>query len=87
MIQGEHLVSEYAYILRDYLQEQREAKLNRLSSFARKLVEEDSSPEITLAVHLEVVRHMMKEATGCSNISAYYSFFPVSFRDTERIWT
>lgn len=61
MTQNEHLFSEYAYVLRDYLQEQREASLNRLLSFARKLVEEDIGPERILAVHLEVVRDMMKE--------------------------
>lgn len=61
MTQDEHLASEYARILRDYLQEQREASLNRLLSFARKLIEEDIGPERILAVHLEVVRDMMKE--------------------------
>ena len=61
MTQDEHLASEYAHILRDYLPEQREAILNRLLSFARKLIEEDIGPERILAVHLKVVRDMMKK--------------------------
>ncbi len=61
MIQGEDLVSEYAYILRDYLQERTEANLSRLFQFGGKFVEKDIGPERILAVHLEVVRDMMKE--------------------------
>lgn len=57
----EDLVSEYAYILRDYLQEQNEANLNRLSEFVRKLVARGITPEAILAVHFEIVRDMMKK--------------------------
>jgi len=64
MIQDEDSVSEYAYILRDYLQEQSEANLNRLSDFVRKLVARDITPEAMLAVHFKVVRDMMKELSG-----------------------
>ena len=64
MIQDEDSVSEYAYILRDYLQEQNEANLNRLSEFARNLVGRDIGPEAILAVHFEVVRDMMKELSA-----------------------
>ncbi len=68
MIQGEDSVSEYAYILRDYLQEQNEANLNRLSEFVRKLVARDITPEAILAVHFEVVRDMMKKLSAVEKV-------------------
>ena len=60
----EDSVPECAYILRDYLQEQNEANLNRLSEFVRKLVERKVTPEAILAVHFQVVRDMMKELSA-----------------------
>ena len=60
----EDSVSECAYILRDYLQEQNEANLNRLSESVRKLVERKVTPEAILAVHFQVVRDMMKELSA-----------------------
>ncbi len=61
MIPGEEPVSEYAHILKDYLQKRDKADLIHLLQFGSKFVEEDIGPERILAIHLEVVRDMMKE--------------------------
>ncbi len=60
----EDSVSECAYILRDYLQEQNEANLNRLSESVRKLVARNITLEAIPAVHFQVVRDMMKELSA-----------------------
>lgn len=60
-MQGEDIVLEYTDILRGYLQERNEANLERLSQFGRKLADEGTGPERILAVHLEVMRRLMKD--------------------------